>query len=341
MNTFMIMDKGKLEDFLKSLGRDYEVVVPAIENGNLLFIEDTSKVVADFKGRPRISPKEYLFPQREKILSFDTSDKVNVAVKSHANETKRVIWGVRPCDLQGIKTLDAIFLTTYVDNYYEARRKNTILIGLNCNEPCETGFCASCGAGPFASDAFDLLFTDLGDRYLIDIGTKTGQELVDQNATLFSAASAGDKAKADELEKKCKQTFKRSVNPEEVRRKLPASSGDALWVKESENCMLCGGCNFICPTCYCFNIEDVARGEQTSERVRYWDSCQLGGFTQIAAENTRRDQSERLRQRLFHKYVYIPGKYNGILGCTGCGRCIEVCPGELDITEVLGRVTSK
>lgn len=341
MSEIKVIQKEKIAEFLKLLGGEYEVVVPIIENGNLLFGNlDSAKLETSFNGRPLISPKEYLFPQREKIFTFDAKDQKNVEIKDHQNNTKRVIWGIRPCDLYGIKTLDTIFLSNYVDTYYQARRENTILMGLNCNEPCETGFCESCNTGPFANEAYDVLFTDLGDKFLVDIATKNGEGAVGKAANLFDAATDADKAKAADLEKACKQAFKRSVRSAEAKQKLPGSWEDALWNEESANCILCGGCNFVCPTCHCFNIEDIAESENVSTRVRYWDSCQLGGFTQMAAENTREHQSERLRQRIFHKYVYTPDKYNGVSGCTGCGRCIEVCPVGIDIIHILGRVTS-
>ncbi|MDD4875823.1 MAG: 4Fe-4S dicluster domain-containing protein [Dehalococcoidales bacterium] len=342
MSATRIIDKKKLADFLETLSSDCEVIIPTVEDGNLLFSElGSSKLEDSFKGRPIVSPKEYLFPQKEKILAFDTTDKVNVDIKAYTNDKKRVIWGIRPCDLHGIKTLDAIYLSDFVDTYYQARRKNTIMMGLNCNEPCETCFCNSCQTGPFASEAYDVVFTDLGDKYLVKVGSDAGQEAVDKIPNLFAEATNDDEKKAGELEEKSKQSFQRKVDVDVAKQNLPESWDDALWAEESEMCILCGGCNFTCPTCHCFNIEDVQCGEKASIRMRYWDSCQLGGFTQMAAENTRENQAARLRQRIFHKYIYTPDKYDGAIGCTGCGRCIEVCPVNIDITHILGRVASK
>jgi sulfhydrogenase subunit beta (sulfur reductase) len=208
-NTTMTMDKEKIAAFLKSLCSEFEVVVPTIENGNLQFGNlDSAKLETGFKGRPPVSPKEYLFPQKEEIFTFDATDKVKVDVKEHLNKTKRIVWGVRPCDLYGIKTLDTIFLGNYVDTYYKVRRGNTLFMGLNCNEPCDTCFCLSCKTGPFAKDAFDLLFTDLGDKYLVNIGSEAGKKIVDKAPKYFSASTAADLKKASDAEKKSQQGFK-------------------------------------------------------------------------------------------------------------------------------------
>ncbi len=103
---------------------------------------------------------------------------------------------------------------------------------------------------------------------------------------------------------------------EKVEAKIAGASSNPVWAEEAAKCILCGGCNWVCPTCYCFNIEDVTSGDKT-QRVRYWDSCQLGGFTQMVAMNSRATQAERLRQRIYQKFSYNPDKYGGEIGCTG------------------------
>lgn len=341
MKAMKILDKAKLSQFLEELRSDFKVIAPLQERQDLLFGEiDSSKLAANFTGKPIIPPKEYLFPQQEKLFTFIPEESGGVEVKAHLNVERLIIWGIRPCDLRGIRTLDSIFLSNYVDTYYQTRRGNTILMGLNCNEPGETCFCNSMQTGPFAKDSFDLLFTDLANSFLVEIGSKAGEELVGRRANLFTEAADEDKRKANMLEEKSKQSFKRSIDVKKVDNKLAKAWGDILWAEESDSCILCGGCNFVCPTCHCFNIEDK-KGGRDSERVRYWDSCQLGGFTQMAAENTRQTQAERLRQRIYHKLSYIPAKYDGAIGCTGCGRCIEVCPGRIDITHILDRVIKR
>ena len=39
---------------------------------------------------------------------------------------------------------------------------------------------------------------------------------------------------------------------------------------------------------------------------------------------------------MFHKFKYSPERY-GMLGCVGCGRCVAVCPVNIDIRKVIER----
>jgi len=61
----------------------------------------------------------------------------------------------------------------------------------------------------------------------------------------------------------------------------------------------------------------------------------------MAAYNSRAAQAERLRQRIYHKFSYNPDNYDGELGCTGCARCIDVCPVGIDMTYILWRVANE
>jgi ferredoxin len=57
---------------------------------------------------------------------------------------------------------------------------------------------------------------------------------------------------------------------------------------------------------------------------------------EASGHNPRPVKTRRLRQRVGHKFAYYPEKYNGVIACCGCGRCIRYCPVSVDISEIAG-----
>jgi ferredoxin len=134
----------------------------------------------------------------------------------------------------------------------------------------------------------------------------------------------------------------------------------AFWRIVGDRCFECGGCAFVCPTCWCFNVSDVAGAGQASfaeppdavgplapggalepgadgewERVRLRDCCNLAGFIRQAGGGYPRVScGERCLTRFFHKLSEQFHERMDAPGCTGCGRCIAVCLGEEGIDAV-------
>ena len=107
---------------------------------------------------------------------------------------------------------------------------------------------------------------------------------------------------------------------------LTINYGANTWDVLGSKCLACGSCTNVCPTCFCFDVQDECEiTMQDGERYRQWDSCQLHEFALVAGGHNFRDsKASRIRHRFMRKAKYIQ-QVHGLLGCTGCGRCERAC----------------
>jgi Fe-S oxidoreductase len=81
-------------------------------------------------------------------------------------------------------------------------------------------------------------------------------------------------------------------------------------------------------------LADREEGHKNA-KFRVWDACQYANFSRVAGgANPLKTRAQRLRNRFMKKFDFFIDNL-GIPACCGCGRCIEVCPGKIDIREVL------
>lgn len=280
-----------------------------------------------------IPPKNNFLRNMEKIFSFGKDNGSYHLEVPAPEETKQLIFGIRPCDAKALAIIDMIFKDTYEDTYYLARRKNALLAGLGCTNPCDSCFCTSLGISPVASNDVDLMLTDIGDEFLIEEVTDKGKELMAKTEGLVEATQ-DDETRARETREAASQKVTRKIDAKEIEKRLPlAFENEKFWEKVAAKCVSCGICTFLCPTCYCFDINDETfRGD--GARFRNWDSCSFPVYTKMPMENPREDKWRRVRQKVHHKYMFYPTLFD-VIACTGCGRCIRLCPVNWDITQTL------
>ncbi len=336
--SVLLLPKKGLAGFVRGLLGAYRVYAPVWRDQELRFDEVTApdEVVLDYRNTTR-SAKGVLLPQVECLMRFDKArDRYAQTASVPLDETPTVIFGLRPCDARSLLLLDAVFgQGQFTDPYYLARRRNTLVFSLACDRPRSTCFCHAFDSGPYDREGADVFLREAGDAYLVEAATERGAAALADLG--LEPADAAHLAQAEQTEAAAEAQFAEMEPIAGIEDLLEGLFDSDVWAEVAEKCLACGTCTFSCPTCHCFNIEDrvLAAG---GERVRAWDSCQFPIFTLHASgHNPRPDQAARWRQRVMHKFNYLPENV-GRYGCVGCGRCIVSCPVALDIRDVLRRV---
>lgn len=339
---YQIMPKRAFADWIRRLQQEQRVVGPVAVQGNgsgphrFQEIGDPDELVLEYSSS-LLPPKKYLIPQQEVLLSYRL-DGTELEAKIELEPT--IVFGVHTCDLHAIKLFDQIFSQGFADQHYQAHRESTLLISVDCYQPCsENAFCRDMGTAT-ATDGFDLHMIDLGEVYAFRIGTSRGEALFKGFHQAFAALEA-DVARINErLQQKWEHfSYRLDFEVHELAPLLSASFDSSLWQELGERCLACGMCTQVCPTCYCFDvIDEVDLALEQGVRIRRWDSCQINEFAQVAGgHNFREKLAARQRHRFMRK-----GKYqmdaHGMVGCVGCGRCAQACLVEIKPVEVLNEL---
>jgi sulfhydrogenase subunit beta (sulfur reductase) len=330
--------KADLGRWLDIIAKKYELIGPTKDEEVHLFRPVSSSAELDLEyANSLIPPKSLFFPQVEGLFAFHKRGEQIELEEAKPLEKDRVVVGIRNCDVSSLSLLDRVFIDDLEDSYYRERRDRTVLIALACPTPPRSScFCTTFGIDPLSPEGSDVLLTDVGDLYLVDVVTERGQELVALGEDLFSALT---EAEGKELQPP--PVDMPALDVAKLKEKLDTLWEDEYWDKLSLPCLGCGICTYVCPTCHCFDISDVG---STSAGIRYrcWDSCMYGDFALMASgENARPTRRERTRNRYFHKFSSFPSRYGTGYACVGCARCLVHCPGGVEITEVISDILAK
>ncbi len=336
-----IIKKDDLDSFVDELiVNDPREVVGVKERGNK-YVFDTLRSSEELRLDYDVTilpPKKYFLPQRETLLKFRSNDKIKAEPENDVIE--RIILGIHPYDLIAIQQMDRVFSEEPEDPNYLKKQESTVLIGVNMSKASERCFAGSMKTA-FTDDGYDLMLTDLGGRYAVEIGTDKGKELLDKSGVTLEDASEDDRKLLEEIKNNLKFETKMNFEPGELPELMKANYGnDKFWEENAENCYSCGTCNLVCPTCYCFDVKDLMEVTLTEgSRIRQWDGCLLEHFAEVAGgENFREERAERYRHRYMRKGLYLHNKFEDI-ACVGCGRCSSQCvPDIADPAEIFNKL---
>ncbi|MEW6427200.1 MAG: 4Fe-4S dicluster domain-containing protein [Thermodesulfobacteriota bacterium] len=341
MSDRYILRKDHLLPLLRRFAKEYRVIAPTpTPHGDTLFtpLATVEEGSVDLAHQAQNSAKSFLFPQVEVLFSYTAAD-CRFTPRNTSRPT--IFFGLRSCDLSAILYMDVIFHTAG-DPFYRKKRQDAILISLGCNEPFPNCFCTASRTGPFLEFGYDLQFTDLGDRFLVEVGRVRGAELVARWGSFFAKASRDDVNAQYQCFLESRGRFRLNVPMEQTMRML-ADGADVedVYAELSGRCQDCGGCAYICPTCTCFSIVDQQLDAGGGERLRTWDACTFAGFTRMAGGHDPVDhQRHAIKKRFQHKLLHDVRKHKRP-SCVGCGRCVGMCFGGVDIVRFITMVAAK
>lgn len=280
------------------------------------------------------SPKLYLHPPEQLVSTVSPDYKI---LGDNMDNDRVILFGIKPCDLRAINILDSILGLNKHPIYTRRRNSVAAVVVEECLEPGETCFCGALGTGPDVSQGFDIAYARLNENLvLFKHGSDIGKEVI-ARANL-AKADRDTVSLYQELISRCrKATETRIPSINKIENSLKKSMNNTqLWSKLSSRCVGCGNCNYVCPTCFCIEIEDIVL-EGLSRRIAKWIGCLTYTYGQVAGGHFRPRLYTRYRHFVLHKFLFYPMQINSI-GCVGCGRCITWCPLGIDIRDTLREV---
>lgn len=279
-----------------------------------------------YKEKAHFSAKEVFYPVSQTMFYFNGDH----CTEKELEDGKGILLFVRPCDINSIRRLDNIFLHNgQPDLYYARMREKVKLILLECREGFENCFCVSMGSNMAYDYAAAVRIDDICALV----------EVCDENLLPYFQ---------DEVPIEFTPEFirenRRAARPPRIESREQLGQVCALdyWNQYDEECIACGGCNTVCPTCSCFDTVDIIYNETSrdGERRRVWSSCMLRDFTQTAGGGmARKTQGANMRFKVLHKMYDYKARFGSEHMCVGCGRCIDRCPKGIDYLDAVNGLT--
>ena len=340
---FRVFDKDELKRLFDRLAADNIVVGPVQSdtdrNAKPLYafeqVSDFSRLQLGYT-TTKLPAKRYFLPFREDLASFRIEGKDWQKDIDYHSDRPTVFFGLHACDINALNKLDKVLMgSVYPMPYYAAKRKNMFIIGIGC-EPQPFCFCRSMGSDS-VTHGFDLFITDIGDRYFVEILSATAYNFL-KTVITFEPEEKDHVQYMKVIAEKNKK-FTAHVDTSDLTKILDMEFQSPVWKQWGDKCLGCGTCANVCPTCYCYGVEETVHIDLRGARKRKTlYSCNLIDFAEVAGgHNFRIDRASRLKYRYYHKHRGFVEAFEESL-CVGCGRCGEACLADITVPEVIASV---
>lgn len=359
------LPRTELAQLLEALhGDGRQVIGPTIRDGAVMLdpIDDvaalpTGWTVDNAPGRARLierggtrvfdqppgptSWKRWTYPPRVAQIDWtETSEDAAPEPRpAPVDSERRAFLGVRACEIGALAVQDKVLLGgPVVERDYAARRRDNLIVAVECAVAGGTCFCTSMGTGPEVTRGYDLALAELDDGFVVRVGTAAGQAVL-EGLALTPASDAQTSAAAAQVAR-VRDSMGAPLPMADVPAKLMAAAESPRWAQIAERCLACTNCTLVCPTCFCVSVSQSSDLDGAAAHTeRNWDSCFTLDFARVAGGNFRTRVGDRYRQWLTHKFGTWWEQF-GSSGCVGCGRCIAWCPVGIDVRAEVMAVTA-
>jgi len=340
---FKVFEKDELKKLFDYLAADNAVVGPVLSgidrNGKPLYaferVSAFDRIQLNYT-TTKLPAKRYFLPFKEDLASFQIDDDDWRKTVDFNCDRPTVFFGLHACDINALNKLDKVLMgNVYPMPYYAAKRKNMFIIGLSCR-PQPFCFCRSMGADTVLH-GFDMFITDIGSRYFIEILSATAFNFLQGLATRPPEES--DHIEYMKVISEKNKMFVAQVDTTDLTKILDMEFQSPVWKQWGDKCFGCGSCANVCPTCYCYGVEETVNiNLRTAKKTKTLYSCNVVDFAEVAGgHNFRPERHIRLKYRYYHKHRGFVEAYEESL-CVGCGRCGESCLAGITVPEVIASV---
>ncbi|MCC0654940.1 anaerobic sulfite reductase subunit AsrA [Clostridioides sp. ES-S-0123-01] len=321
------LDSSKFNEGLNFLKKDYKIFAPVImpfkgtfsDTDMIRYKEVNTFEEMEFAQKSNFSPKEVVLPINQVLFYFTEKE-----FKESDLDNKKILIFLRSCDINGIKRLDEIYLNNgeEKDYFYKHIREKIKFALVGCKESFRNCFCVSMDSNK--TDNYSLGLNIEGETLYLDIKDNEF-EVFNGEPSEFDVSHVTENLISIDIPE--------NIDSNEI-------IGNPIWDEYDTRCIGCGRCNFVCPTCSCFTMQDIfyKENENVGERRRVWASCQVDGYTDIAGGNSfRKKQGERMRFKTMHKINDFKKRF-GYNMCVGCGRCDDACPQYISFSKCIEKI---
>lgn len=350
---YYLASREQIIRLLETMLKSHRVFAPISRRHNFSFEEIKSKQYLskiEFEYDTTIlPPKKIFYPSDEVMFTQKNGNPRTQKAEQSSYDGKirepqvgkpALIFGVHPVDLYGILQMDEIMANPKPDYYYLRNRKSAILIGINQAKENQYDFSERWGIlKNNIPEAFDIFLEkiDNTDDYLLLANSSVGKKIVQK--AKFKKADKKMVAAALARRVATPPPQKAPYDQDTIKKAVLSSRGGKIWEELEKICLGCGICTYVCPLCYCFDVEDKTNySTNECSRCRKWDACTLPTFSEIAGgKNFRPELKQRYFNWYFHKFVRALEE-QGQAQCVGCGRCSKFCPAGINVENVLDKI---